>query len=191
MAKLTMAQIKFLERHKIPISWTFDATGLSRSSYREIMKTDEKFIAFGVFRCLNGHTLRNRSGDCIQCRTSAIAFGLRSSKSGSVYIARSQSIRLIKIGMSNDPFNRIYIANLEGYAEASDWRVKLHVFAENCGEIEISMRRALAENFKPKPWIRNGEETVSKETFNCSYAVAKSMLLSQLNQAQLEGVVEV
>jgi hypothetical protein len=62
MATLTEEQISFLERHEIPLTWMFDAEGLTRPEYKRAMKNEEKYFAYGVKECLNGHTLRTRHG---------------------------------------------------------------------------------------------------------------------------------
>src|SRR5690348_7499758 len=122
MAKLLKRDEQFLVRHGISLDLLFDASGMPTWKWKERMREEGKLFAYGV-RCFRGHSLKARSGNCIRCNTANIAFQMRSARSGYVYIARSASRKLTKVGYSaDDPWNRIYIANLEGYANAQDWR---------------------------------------------------------------------
>jgi hypothetical protein len=47
MTMLTENQKRFLEEQHIPLGWMFDAAGMSRAQYRNEMKSEEKFFAYG------------------------------------------------------------------------------------------------------------------------------------------------
>ena len=51
MAELTLAQNSFLIHHKIPLSQVFDATGMKKEEYKELMKELGMTIAIGVNHC--------------------------------------------------------------------------------------------------------------------------------------------
>jgi hypothetical protein len=144
--------------------------------WKERMRAEGKLFAFGV-QCLRGHSLKSRSGNCIRCNTANITFQLRPSRSGFVYIARAPSQKLTKIGFSADnPQNRVYIANLEGYAGTADWRVVEELYSDHAGRIEIEVHKALRESRIPQPWIRNGWECVAQEVYKCTLHQARETL---------------
>jgi hypothetical protein len=60
MAQLTTVQKDFLAHHSIPLSRVFDASGLARKKYAEIMREEEKYFVYGDTECQSGHTLRSR-----------------------------------------------------------------------------------------------------------------------------------
>ncbi len=98
---------------KLPLSFMFDATGTRTKDYQEAMKLDERFFAFGVTACSRGghQTIRSRTGDCIQCDTSKIAYTLRPYKTAEVYVAGSLKANLIKVGSSVDSDARVLELN--------------------------------------------------------------------------------
>ncbi len=78
MISLTDEQLLFITEHKIPVEKVFDATGLKKSDYSEIMKSSDKWLAIGTIPCAKfNHTMRTRSGHCVQCNPAAINFFLR------------------------------------------------------------------------------------------------------------------
>ena len=67
LTELTEEQLAYLQKHKVPLGSVFDATGLGRRNYSAKMKALGKAVAYGVTPCKKaGHTLRSRSGGCIQ-----------------------------------------------------------------------------------------------------------------------------
>lgn len=180
MAKLSVADANFLEKQCIPLSATFDASGMSTREWKAVMKAEGKFVAYGV-NCLRGHSLKTRAGNCIRCNTANIAFARRSESEGFVYLARSAMLRLVKVGFSaEDPDNRIYIANLQGYAGSNDWKIRFSVYVENAGRLEIAIHSTLKNHQALQLWERNGFESEAREVYACSLAYAKQVLMSQL-----------
>jgi hypothetical protein len=169
VADLNLIQKNFLAQHNIPLSWVFDASGLRRNEYSTIMREEEKYFAYGVSQCLNGHELRSRKGNCIQCRPANIAFELRHHAAAYVYIAGSIIGKLIKIGSSKDPHNRLYIANLDSYAGLSDWQPLYSAYVPRAGKIETGVQSALSLYQRRIEFCRNGVEQVANECFACSY----------------------
>jgi predicted GIY-YIG superfamily endonuclease len=182
LVRLTKDQIRFLEKHGIPLSEAFDATGYSRASYSERMRELGKVVAYGVTRCKKSrHSLRSRHGTCIQCFPASIAYARRAYLPGFVYIAQSHINRSLKIGFSgDDPDNRIYIANLEGYGDAWDWRIRRLVWSERAGKIEAATHQELAAYRSDEEWIRNGTLIRTRELFSCSLATASRALVRNL-----------
>lgn len=172
MARLTEEQKDFLAYHNIPLNCMFDASGLARREYSDKMRVVEKYFAYGVTKCLNGHTLRSRSGACIQCNTSSIAFAMRYYRPSFVYIAGSTAGKLIKIGSSSDPYDRLYIANLDGYANSFDWQPLFYVYVQQAGRIESDTQSKLRKYQRRISFIRNGTIQDATECFACSYRQA-------------------
>ena len=109
MSKLTKEQSAFLAKHNTPISSVFDASGMGKSDYRAAMKELGKTVAIGVTPCKKGnHTMRTRSGHCIQCNPASIAFQKRHLMDGFVYVAG-----------------------------ASDWECLFWVKTKNAGKVEF------------------------------------------------------
>lgn len=174
MATLSKADLAFLAHHGIDISKAFDASGLNKAEYGPRMKAEGKLVAYGVRPCTReGHSLRNRHGNCLRCFPSSIRFQARAGEAGYVYLAESMSTKLIKIGFSRDQIaNRIYIANLEGFGGFHDWVVKASIESQYAGRIELGTHRYLKDYAHPVLWVRNGLEIKSVEIFKCSFMVA-------------------
>lgn len=189
MSRLTAEHTAFLKLHGFarPRDWALDATGMTRVQYREALREERKLFVYGVNACPSGHTLRT-AGGCPQCDTAYIAYARRSRLPGYVYIAKAG--RLTKVGFSQDARNRIYIANLEGYAGARDWRIRAWLCSENAGQIELAVHRALSGNVAARGWERNGGRQVSKEVFRCTYEAAREALLSVLTPAEALALEE-
>ena len=189
MGRLTAEHTAFLRKHGFakPRDWALNATGMTRRQFSEVLRQEGKIFAYGLAPCPEGHTLRT-SGGCPQCNTSYIAYAKRRRLPGYVYIAKSG--RLTKVGFSQDPDNRIYIANLEGYAGAQDWSIRAWVYSSNAGQIELDVHRALNGLAANQPWERSAAITYSKEVFRCSYATARQALLSVLTPLEALQLIE-
>ncbi|WP_300974510.1 GIY-YIG nuclease family protein [Sphingomonas sp. LHG3406-1] len=183
MAKLTAKHVRFLQKHGFeqPEGWVLDCSGMTRAAYTVALKQEGKLFAYGMKPCPRGHTMRT-AGGCPECNTSYIAYAKRSRLSGFVYIAKSG--RLTKVGFSDDPSNRIYIANLEGYAGIHNWRIVAAIHLARAGQIEKTLHQLLRPYCVDLEWERGGNVTQSREVFRCKYAVAKEALLSLLQPGE-------
>lgn len=179
MAKLTSEQIFFLKSQHISPSLVFDASGYSKAARTSIMEEQEKLFYFGDALCkLAGHSLRTKSGHCIQCDTSKIAFQLRSSATGYVYLAYSPSTNNIKVGYSKyHPQERAGLLRNEAYGKIKDWDVKkLTKFEKDAGRIEFAIHAKLEPYLKSISYTRgNGEIVECREIFSCNLDVAKNV----------------
>ena len=127
MIELTKEQLNFINKHNIGISECFNAKGLKKSEYRPIMKEFNLVIAYNVTPCKKfDHSLRNRSGKCVQCNTASLAFQNRFSQSGVLYIAGSKNKETIKIGVSKSKEIRLESLNRIKYGGTNDWHSALH-----------------------------------------------------------------
>jgi hypothetical protein len=191
MAKLTTEQMVFLARHKIPLSRVFDATGLRPDDYRETMKQEDKLFACGVTPCdREGHTLRSRAGNCIQCDHANIAFMMRAAKPAEVYIAASRSKQLIKIGSSTDPDSRLGFLTLEAYGGADDWICVARVRCQRAGSVEFAAHSKLRDFLFPSTYMRSGRVQETYELFSCGYRSGRTALIASTPDAERPGFWE-
>lgn len=185
MTEITQEQRHFFLSHRIPMSMVFDASGLKRSEYKVAMEALGKHFAIGVTPCGNaGHTIRSRSGNCVQCNTANVAYQLRHCASGHVYLAGSPSAKILKIGMTSDLAKRVSILNHYRYGMADDWEMLLSVRTDDAGRIESSVHKALQDFSIDGAYFREGRKTRCYELFRCSYATARDALVdSRQNSA--------
>lgn len=143
---------------------------------RQALKESDKLFAYGYQECKNGHTLRTAAG-CPQCRTQYLAKAKESISPGYVYIARSRTSRLVKVGLSTQPHARLYMARLQGYGGIYDWEIRHWVYVDRMGKAESAVKRLLAEFRIRRPWERQGEQEVASEIYRCSLTLAAEALL--------------
>ncbi|GAB3553634.1 hypothetical protein GCM10027343_40620 [Noviherbaspirillum agri] len=170
MAQLTDEQIQFIKSQNLPLSKFFDASGLLKEERTRAMTALEIPFYYGGAICKEGHSLRAKSGHCIECDTSRIAFQLRNSASGYVYIAFSPSTRLIKVGYSKlHPQDRGAFLRNEAYGNIRDWDVKkiTHI-AKDAGKKEFLIHSALAKYQKTIKYEKGrGNFVECREIFDC------------------------
>ena len=187
MGRLSKRDKEFLQQNGISLELVFDASGMPTRVWKQRMREEGKLFAFGV-QCLRGHSLKARSGNCIRCNTANIAYQMRSNRAGYIYIARSKSLGLTKVGFSaDDPDNRIYIANLESYAGASDWDIVMRVNSAEAGRLELDLHSELREYRLPLCWIRNGEECEAREVYECGAQEAIDAVTAVLRKRRLSA----
>lgn len=164
---LSAEQLVFLEHHKVPLSKVFDATGLRRSCWQDEMDWLDAWVACGVTPCKReGHTLRTRNGDCVQCRPGNLAFLKRLSQPAFVYITYSKTAKLSKIGSSTDPDKRINLLNMERYGGVGDWKIYCCQDSQYSGRVELSLHKHfLLDKVDGTSYIKQGVLTESKELF--------------------------
>ena len=165
---LTLEQLVFLARHDIPLWKVYDATGLPRWLYREIMSEQRLIIAYGVSPCARaGHTLRTRAGSCVQCDTRQIAYMKRWDDSAEVYVAYSLATGYCKVGSSVSAESRVMQLNNLGYAGADDWELHDIVACDRAGYVESTVHQMLGEGRCEVGYRRDGVWVNCKEVFSC------------------------
>lgn len=177
MAKLTNEQILFLKSQNLSPSMLFDATGLSQAERLRAMDEQGIHFYFGGAPCKKeGHTLRTKSGHCIQCHTGKIAYQLRNSAAGYVYLAYSPEYRYVKIGYSRlHPQERGAFLRNEAYGNIRDWDIKKFArFDEGAGKAEFLIHAALAQYNKPITYEKGkGNFVECRELFACDLDLAE------------------
>ncbi len=179
MAEIGEAELDYCDDHGIPLNRLFDAEGLKPAAYKDIMGAEDMWAAFGVKPCRkNGHVLRNRHGTCLMCDPQTVAHMLRSKLPGFLYVAEGGSRQFMKLGFSNaDPFNRISIANSEGWGGHQDWRLVARGWSAKAGKLESELHGHFRERQVRLPWIRNGRATATTESFIADIPEACSKLV--------------
>lgn len=191
MPELTNEQIVFLKEHDVDIKYVFDAKGLSKSEYREIMIDLNKLIAYNVSPCRNeGHTLRTRSGHCCQCNTATIGFQKRNDSSGVVYIAGSLKGELIKIGYSKAVEIREESLNRTKYAGNNDWKILFALKSNNAGRIETKSNSLLHKYAFSTDYEHDGHWQNSSETYHCAYSKAKEFVEKSYKEGNFDIEIE-
>ena len=131
MKGLSEKQKTFLKKHGVELHQTYDAYGQPNRVYKPIMKKTGKVVAFNVTPCGNAaHTLRNRSGHCIQCNSAYLAFQNRSDSPGIVYVAKTNKGKVIKVGFSKSVEIRSKSLNRTAYGGFNDWQIIASIDSE-------------------------------------------------------------
>lgn len=185
MATLTKDQLDFLELNRISASLVFDATGLERAKYSEIMRAEEKLIAIGVTPCkAAGHTMRESQGHCVQCSGTTLAFLRRHRSAGQIYVAASPKIRKVKVGYSADARKRMRTINGHEYGGASDWILVAVADSKRAGELEFLLHKELAKFRFEASYIANGRVTPCREIFSCGYPEVRGAMRSVMTDEE-------
>lgn len=184
MARLTDEQLQFIKSQNLPLSNFFDASGLLAEERIRAMTALEIPFYYGGAICKEGHSLRAKRGHCIECDTSRIAFQLRNSASGYVYIAFSPSAKLIKIGYSKlHPQDRGSFLRNEAYGNIRDWDIKKVAHAQkDAGKKEFLIHSTLSKYQKPVIYEKNrGLFVECREIFECELDHAINVFNSIIN----------
>ena len=175
MTQASADQVSFLIRHNIPWSKVFDAAGMRRFEYMEVMSANAMIVAIGVSACkAASHTMRNRAGLCVQCNPASLAFLLRYDEPGDIYIAHSASTGFTKIGSSKNAGSRMKSLNSQGYGQASDWELDFHQRCENAGYVESLIQSQMVKHRGTSSYVKDGLTVDCQELFTCSVMVAIS-----------------
>jgi hypothetical protein len=179
VAKLRSNERKFCNHHGIPEERLFDASGIRPVDFKEIMKSDEKWAAYGVRPCRPaGHILRNRHNTCLMCNTQRVAHMLRTKKAGYLYVASGSGGKLMKLGFSQDPFNRLKIANYGGWGGHNDWRLVCYAWSSEGGRIEEQLLSEFANIRIPLEWERNWRTEITRESYKANIIGAIEKIVS-------------
>ena len=178
MAKLKTKQLNFLRHHDIPFSRLYDATGMHRRDYQQVMRDLDLWVAYGVSPCAaGGHTLRTRAGHCVQCKNAENLIYLRRfDEVGEVYVAKSARGMSVKVGLSKNAGERIGQLNNYRYAGHSDWTYVWHVEAAKAGRVESQAHNSLARFSKLSTSLHNGYPTECRELFSCTPPIARKAI---------------
>jgi hypothetical protein len=172
MAQLSDEERAFLTMCDVPLSRVLDATGLSRSEYQEQMRALGLWVAHGVSRCYAGHSMRTRSGHCLQCNSSRISYLRRFDESGRVYVAHSVTGKLVKIGSARDAYERVYSLSTHGYGGCWDWTCVEQFTCRAAGRVEHLAQKKLRRYARGGVHHVAGQQRACYELFSCSPSTA-------------------
>jgi hypothetical protein len=168
MEELTGDQLFFLKCHRISLEKVFNAYGLSTSSYKEQMEQKGMLIAYNVTPCKNyGHTLRTRGGHCFQCNPASIGYLKRHDSPGYVYIAESKKHKLLKVGFTENYFQRENSLTSEAYANIVDWEIIYVINSASAGKIESDIKTQLYEYSTSEFYDHDDKIQEAKELYKC------------------------
>lgn len=183
MARLTEDQISFIKRIGVPIEKTFDATGLARMEFKKIMKEESLEIAYGVTPCAKGnHTLRTRSGHCVQCNPAYLRFQNRHSETGILYLAVSKIGGVVKFGVTQDVEGRKASLNSTGYGGFDDWKIILHSKIYEAGKVEQIIHNNISRLRLIVEYPKDGKMQIAYEVFKMPITKAKDIFNKYINQ---------
>jgi len=173
MKGLSKEQKSYLKKHVVELYQVYDAYGQPNRVYKPIMKELGKVVAYNVTPCKNGsHTLRNRSGHCIQCNSAYLAFQNRSDSPGVEYVAKTEKGHVIKIGFSKSVETRSESLNRTEYGGVNDWKIVGAIKSSKAGQIEHQVNLALAYYSKGLIYDHDGHKQETFETFDCDLELA-------------------
>ena len=178
---LSEDQMDFLLRVQVPFDRLFNATGLTKAEYHDQMKDADLWVAFGVTPCREeGHTLRVRSGHCVQCKPAVLSFQNRHNAQAYVYIAHSSRRHYVKVGSATTPAERIRNLNSLRYGQIDDWRLIQAFQCQAAGEVEFLAHRKLSLHHAPRRNSDAAWSLAAMELFSCEPKVAIEAVQSVL-----------
>jgi len=174
---LTDSELYFLSSVGLSPEDAFDARGLPQWLWRKRAGDEGKTLALGNPCTNGGHRLKTRGGHCVQCDPKKLAYQRRFSAEQYVYIAGSQSGKLIKIGTCEHCGQRERQLRTEGYGGVSDWEFLYCVKVRNAGEIEHATRTRLSKYIATaRPYWKDNVEQCAIELLTCSFSLARRAL---------------
>jgi hypothetical protein len=165
-------EVQFLRRHGFTADDVYDGRGESQETRRHAAKAAGKFFILGPPCRARGHRLRTRSHHCVQCDPKKIAFQRRYNSPGYVYIAGSQSGRVIKIGTASDITQRENQLRAESHAGLSDWEVLFFIKVSEAGRVEYDASHRVDGKRLLRPYYKDGMKQTAIEVLQCSFSAA-------------------
>jgi hypothetical protein len=171
-------QQKFLDQHKIPTSLVMDGTGLKGKALKQLMTDGNYLVAVCTTPCAAaGHTMKMKSGHCVQCNPQNIGFRANFYRPGSVYILQSKATKLIKVGSTGAPLDeRVKKLNAVRYGRTDDWTLFASQEFDEAGKIEFSMQAVLRAHREISHYEGQSRDGECHEIFNCSAKFALAAL---------------
>ena len=177
MEQLSEEQIAFLRHHGVPLSRVFNASGLGKRQRERTMRQLGMELAYGVPPCDRAnHTLRTRSGHCVQCGTHNLAFQRRYDEIGEVYVASSKKFGLVKIGAAQSAAKRLITLNYFQYGGPDDWKLCEALRCERAGRVEFAAQNELFKYLGSTAYEKQGSSVNCQELFSCTEKQAISAL---------------
>ncbi len=158
-----------------------DATGLAKKEWHPLIRELDKWVFIGGTPCNNeGHTMRLKSGHCLECETSSPAFLLRRLKHKNVFIAGTKSGKILKLGTSKNYLQNIDTLNLYNYAGFKDWEPIIAFELDDTVQCQYKVERKIRRYFFSKLVQQNGREFHCVDLIKCKYTRVKTALSESL-----------
>jgi hypothetical protein len=177
---------QFLQQHNLSPSMFWDAGGRPIKYSAQAMSSHGFDFAYNCVPCKNaGHRLRTRANHCIQCYPARIAFIMRHTSKGFVYIAFSESTALVKVGCTSNISHRQSTLNSLAYGRTNDWTIVASKPSQRMGEDETAIHRILTQYRIHGTYIRDGVSQFCNELYLCNLNTAIGAL--KHNQPKYPG----
>lgn len=173
---LTSAEKAFLRGQNVSQDDVCDARAFPAKSRKEQAKKLGCNFMIGVECRKAGHRLRTRNNHCIQCDHAKIAYQLRRSNTGYVYIAHSASLKLIKVGYSLDLQERKRSLNASRYGEVKDWCIIYYIKSKYAGQLESNIQKGLEGHQENRKYYKDNHWQSTNELFRCGFKVVKETI---------------
>ncbi|NEX60068.1 GIY-YIG nuclease family protein [Noviherbaspirillum galbum] len=173
---LTSEEINFLERHDIAAHEVLDATLMNRRSWMRALERLSMQVALVRSPCNRGHRLKRRAGHCVQCDSKGLSWQRNHNTPGYVYLAYSESERLIKVGITKNAPRQRLNAISRGYGKVRDWKlIDFAYFPMSKGRIEEKLKAELKEYREQRDYQHSGKKTKATEIFDFPLDEARSI----------------
>lgn len=170
---LTDEELRFLSDQGLSPDDVYDGRNeTSRLRSKNAKTADKRIVLRNSSPMHCGHRLISRSGNCVQCNTSALSYGSRDAKEAFVYIAASKTLNALKLGSTEDPYHRAEMLTSQRYAAVKDWNMLFYVKIKRSGEVERTAQAFLSDQKISVPYQRDGREQIAGEVFRCDYSTA-------------------
>lgn len=135
---LTEVELAFLASQGLSLDHVLDGRHLSSIPERAVLaKAASKLIVLrNPSRSKCGHRLTTRAGHCFQCSPKNISFAKRPGARAFVYVAASQELRLIKVGVAVDIDQRLRNLDGQAYGSLLYWVMLFYAEFDRAGEVE-------------------------------------------------------
>ena len=95
-----------------------------------------------------------------------------------MYVAYSETVRLVKVGVAGDLDDRLSKLREYQYGGASDWALVCSAFVQEAGRLEFAVQDRLAQHRVPGTYMRSGRIQGCYELFACEVSEAVEALAS-------------
>lgn len=159
-------EIAFLEKYNISHEKVFDAMGMRKSVWTELISGGDYALAHRTTPCKKyGHTLRTRAGHCAQCNPANMNYQGRYHEKRNLYLAQSLRGDIFKVGISKNLKEINKTLNSQMYAGEWDWLIIWSECVDDAGRVEAAVKKMLAPYAVEVEHIRGGQLQKTTETF--------------------------
>jgi len=183
---LTPSEISFLDSQHLSEGDLYDGRLEGRQQYSLAAKHLGKTVIIGSKCKLKGHRLRTRSGHCMQCHPSKIAYASRHSESAYLYVAASHKTKILKVGISKNIVRREQSLSNQNYGGLGDWEIICSIKIPNAGAVEGEVHAAVQQYQIVKSYTKDGLEQQAGELVEVSLRVLHKELIACLKEAKIK-----